>query len=218
MLRFILEHQEYDYYWGIEYDVHFEGKWSTFMERFRTSSADLIATTICKHSEIPRKNLNPVFRSPASHHFDEERWIKAFLPIYRLSKRGAEAIHNAYRDGCGGHYELTWATIIEHAGLELEDIGGDGAWVRPENRNRFYFNTPRTWSRSPGTFVFRPPFRTVLHRRNTLWHPVKPVGIHGWFSEPERQGVRRIITTVKQYVSKIVVRAWFFARWRPLKD
>lgn len=219
MLAFIREHPDFDYYWGIEYDVHFVGNWSTLMERFRDSPADLLTTTIYRHSRTPMRNLRtPPFKSPKGQEYSREKLLKCFLPIYRLSRRGAAVIHEAYCDGCGGHYEVTWATILEHSGLALEDFGGDGSWVRPENRNRFYFNTPSTPSLSPGTFVYRWVFEAVPSRTNTLWHPVKPAGAVKWYSEPGNRTVAGMLRLAKQYISRLVIGAWFMFRWRPLKD
>jgi hypothetical protein len=219
MLHFISEHPDYDYYWGIEYDVHYEGKWSFLMDAFSKSSADLLTTTIYRHMKTPGRNLaTPPFISPTNRVYRSEALIKSFLPIYRLSKRGAQEIHNAYCDGCGGHYEITWPTILYNSGFVLEDIGGNGPWVQPENLNRFYFNTPRTPSLSPGTFVFRWAFKAVPHQANILWHPVKPSGAFRWYSEADRSFARWVTVSAKRLISWFVIRAWLLTRWRNLKD
>jgi hypothetical protein len=57
----------------------------------------------------------------------------------------------------------------------LEDIGGNGEFVRPENVNRFYTNTPLDEDHAPGSMVFRPARSWTGARRNMLWHPVKPL-------------------------------------------
>jgi hypothetical protein len=59
-----------------------------------------------------------------------------------------------------------------HAGLSVEDLG----------RGKYYTNTPRDPSLSPGTFVFRPPVASGYFHENPrgfaaagmLYHPVKP--------------------------------------------
>ena len=215
-LSFGYERPEFDRIWGIEYDVHYEGDWSVFFDHFEASDAALLTTTLYRESpwRIPR----PPSRSPSFQHYDEKRWIRAFLPIFRLDRRGWEAIDAAYRAGCGGHNELTWPTILDHAGLPLEDIGGDGGWVRPGNRNRFYFNTPRTFSMSPGTFVFRPPLqRAMLHRENTLWHPVKPSNVRNWYPTVFGGGkLKNLVEAVKPYLHQFMIWWWFLTEWRPL--
>jgi hypothetical protein len=216
-LLFMARHPHYDHLWAIEYDVHYEGSWAAFFAHFAGSRADLLTTTIYRQRETPLKELPPPFRSPSFQDYPASERIRAFLPIYRLSRRGADAIDAAYRAGCGGHYELTWATILHHAGLALEDIGGDGLWVRPENVNRFYFNTKATFSMAPGTFVFRPGFRRIVQRPNTLWHPVKPEGAPAWYALRFGKGIgKTLLESVKPLVNRLLIRRWFVTRWNPL--
>jgi len=217
-LLFAVRRPDYDHYWGIEYDVHYEGDWSDFFAHFAASPADLLTTTIHWQRETPAKTLpSPPFRSPSLAEYRQPDRLWAFLAIYRISRRGVAAIDAAYRAGGGGHHELTWPTIIAHAGLVLEDIGGNGAWVRPENVNRFYFNRKSSYSMSPGTFVFRPVLRRVLKRPNTLWHPLKPKGQTPWHL-PAIAGnpARLLIEAVKPVVHRLAIRAWFALRWNPL--
>jgi len=217
-LLFLARHPGYDLLWAIEYDVHYEGAWGQFFAHFAQSPADLLTTTIYRQRETPGKELKPPFRSPSFQDYPEADRLRAFLPIYRLSRNGFAAIDAAYRAGAGGHYELTWPTILRHAGLVLEDIGGNGAWVRPENVDRFYFNTKASFSMQPGTFVFRPGFTRVIARPNTLWHPVKPAGVGPWdpASRVGSTGFRRFLEGLKPHVNRVFVRRWLATRWNPL--
>jgi hypothetical protein len=217
-LLYMARHPEVGQVWGIEYDVHFEGAWSALFEHFAGSAADLLTTTIYRQSETPDKRLSPPFRSPSFAEYREAERIRAFLPLYRLSRDGFAAIDRAYRAGAGGHHELTWPTILHHAGLALEDIGGAGAWVRPENVDRFYFNTPGNFSLAPGTFVFRPPFGAIVGRRNTLWHPVKDEEAPNWYRLRFRSGnpLKDAIEVAKPYVNRLLIRRWLARRWNPL--
>jgi hypothetical protein len=218
-LLFLARHPECAQLWAIEYDVHYEGDWGRFFAHFAASPADLLTTTIYRQRETPRKELAPPFRSPAFASYPEGERLRAFLPIFRLGRRGFAAIDAAYRAGAGGHYELTWPTILHHAGLTLEDIGGDGAWVRPENVDRFYFNTKASFSMQPGTFVFRPGFTRVIRRPDTLWHPVKPAGVGPWdkASRAGLRGPRRLLERLKPAVNRVLVRRWLATRWNPLR-
>jgi hypothetical protein len=145
--------------------------------------------------------------------------VRGFYPIYRITARGLDAIDAAYRAGWSGHYEMGWANYILAANGIIEDIGGNGPYVAPENRNRFYFSSRRTFTKSPGTFVFRPAFRTVPARyENTLWHPVKPSGEYlNWFGliDP-RGGLKSIVERLKPSAWAIVIRIWFALYWRRL--
>lgn len=219
-LLFMARHPECEHVWGVEYDVHYQGAWSTIFDHFNDSKADLLATSIRFQRELAYKTqMVPPLKSPSSQEYLKGDQIYVFLPFYRLSRAGATAIDRAYRDGAGGHCELTWATILYNAKLELEDIGGNGPWVKPENIHRFYFNTPKSFSLAPGTFVFRPPFRTIIQRPNTLWHPLKPAGVVHWWATRFRfdSRLKNAIEFAKPYVNRILIRAWLMIRWNPLR-
>ena len=183
------------------------------------SAADLVTTTIYYQRETPQKELPVPFRSPSFARYPDAARLRAFLPIYRLSRRGFEAVDRAYRAGADGHHEQIWPTVLHHAGLALEDIGGNGRWVRPENVDRFYFNEPGSFSMAPGTFVWRPAFHRVMRRRNTLWHPVKPSGVHTWYAIRFRSGnlARDAIDAAKPWINRLMIHRWFMTRWNPLK-
>ena len=217
-LEFARRHPGHDRIWFVEYDVHWEGQWSVLFERFHDSDADMLATTIFRINQVPHKLAEltyPRLVLPAGMVWSDAQAIKAFLPICRLSRAALDALDAAYRGGLGGHYEITVPSIAAHAGLVVEDIGGDGDFVRPQNRNRFYFARGSTSSHSPGSFVFRPAPR-VLPRRNTLWHPVKPGSVPLWHPLRDTGSpLKTMVERVKPFVWGWVIRLWFATRWRP---
>jgi hypothetical protein len=162
----------YQHYWVVEYDVRFSGSWRRLFTAFADSDADLLATTLTRYAAIPDwyhwggLDLGGL---PVS----EDDYLRAFLPLYRISNRALARLDGDYRRGVAGHFECLGPTLLHHAGLNLEDIGGDGEFVRPENRNRFYRNTPTADTLAPGSFVFRPVMDRAGKQRDTLWHPVK---------------------------------------------
>ena len=165
---------DYDFYWVIEYDVRFSGSWRAFFEAHVSNPADLLGTTLTRRPDIvnwyhwPSLNL-------ADLAITEKEHIRGFFPIYRLSQRGLRILDQAYRRGVTGHFEALFPTILSNAGAVIEDIGGDGEFVRPENKNRFYRNTPSAAWLAPGTFVFRPAIETIGAEPDMLWHPVKEI-------------------------------------------
>jgi hypothetical protein len=209
-LIFRAAHPDYDYYWGIEYDVHYEGDWRFLFDRFAPSPADLIGTTLYQASKTPGKILTPPLREADGREYDLAQAVRGLYPIFRLSGRAARTIDEAYRSGIGGHYELAWGAICKRKGLVIEDFGGNGEFVRLHNRNAFYFNTPRSWSLSPGNFVFRPAFTKAMPYENSLWHPVKPDNIYNWFSLKVKGGlIKNVIEMIKPIVWKIGIWGWF---------
>ena len=207
----------YDTYWFVEYDVHWEGYWSVFFEHFRPSGAAVIATTVMHIDDIPHKEFreHPPLVTPSAVRWDRRNFIKCFLPICRIDRAVFTALDAAYRAGLGGHYELTVASVAAANGLEVEDIGGAGAYVRAENVNRFYFANGSTYTHSPGNFVFRPDQR-VLPRLNTLWHPVKLSGVPLWHPLRKDGGfLKRLVEKIKPVICRVIIWVWFATRWRP---
>ena len=218
-LEFFRRHPDHDRYWFVEYDVFWQGHWSVFFDHFDRSEADLLAATIHRLDAMPHKAdiAYPVQVVPEGMAWERAKVLKAFLPICRLSNRGLRALDAAYRAGLGGHYEINVPSVLAQNGMDGEDYGGDGAFVRPDNLNRFYFARGDTFSHSPGTFVFRPA-QHVLRRQNTLWHPVKPEGVPVWFPLAIRGNLRKnIVEWTKPHVGRLIIRWWFAVRWRPLR-
>jgi hypothetical protein len=191
LLLFFKDQPEYKYYWLIEYDVRFSGSWHELFLYFRSSPSDLLATSLINYSEV-----KDWFRWQSldfcGKKVDRNEYVKGFFPIFRISNRALQRMDKDYRSGVTGHYECLMPTLLNHAGLLLEDIGGDGKYSKPENNNRFYTNTPQNDSHAPGTFVFTPQMNWPGQKSNTLWHPVKYKPI--W---------RVVLSRIKQYILKL---------------
>ena len=219
-LEFRRRNPGYDAYWFVEYDVHYQGDWTDFFEHFRASRAGLIGTILERIAKTPHKlkTLNyPVLVVPAHLNWSEANMVKGFFPICRLSATLLDALDREYRAGLGGHYEVTMPTVAALGGMIVEDIGGNGPFVRDDNRDRFYFANKSSYSHSPGNFVFRPNIRRPLPYRNTLWHPVKPSGVPAWHPLRLRGHVfKNILEAIKPVVVRAWIRWWFAVRWRPL--
>jgi hypothetical protein len=173
VLLFFKEHPEYERFWMIEYDVRFTGPWDRFLSAFEASDADLLGTTLTRHATTPNWYHWPSL-DLSGKPIGKDRYIRGFFPIYRLSRRALVQLDRDYLDGVTGHFECLIPTLLHHAGMTIEDIGGDGEFVRDGNRNRFYRNTPVRGSLTPGTFVFRPVRHRPGDEPDTLWHPVRP--------------------------------------------
>ncbi len=218
-LSFFREHPEYDYYWCVEYDVHYEGRWGFLFERFESSRADVLGTLMdsAVKARFKLDLLSPPFTRPDGTRVTAEEAIIGFFPFYRLSNRMLQLLDKCFTEGWNGNYEFTWGTLAKDHGFEIEEIGGNGPWVRPHNRNVFYFNNVRRWDISPGTFVFRPTFTTVKKRENTLWHPVKPKGNYFIYSPvgPDRTIAGWIKHLAKAVLYSATIWMWFTFKWRP---
>ena len=161
LLKFFKENQGYDYYWLVEDDVRFSGDWKDFFDSFASSTSDFLSSVIETKAENPNwywwaslKTGNEVIA--------EEKLLKAFNPIYRLSRQALACIDAYLRIGWMGHYEVLLPTLLYNKGFLLEDFGGEGTFVRPENNAKFYDDTSMR-------------IAPVLpdDRKNYLFHPVK---------------------------------------------
>lgn len=161
LLKFFKENQGYDYYWLVEDDVRFSGEWKEFFGSFASCTSDFLSSVIETKAENPNwywwtslKTGNAVIA--------EEKLLKSFNPIYRLSRQALTCIDAHLRIGWMGHHEVLLPTLLYNKGFLLEDFGGEGSFVRQENKSKFYDLTSMR-------------IAPVLpdDRKNYLFHPVK---------------------------------------------
>jgi hypothetical protein len=182
VLQFLHKNQQYGYAWRIEYDVRFTGDWRILFDSFNGNESDLLGTTLFRFSFRPSWVWWQTIVAPTGH-LDQSDLIRGFFPIFRLSSRAAEILHWAHYEGWRGHGEGLIPTVLYKYGYSIEDIGGDGEFIRPENKHRFYTNTPANSGLWPGTFIVRasyngnlliPQFDNVCPiELRKLYHPVK---------------------------------------------
>lgn len=161
LLKFFKENQGYDYYWLVEDDVRFSGEWKEFFGSFASCTSDFLSSVIETKAENPNwywwtslKTGNAVIA--------EEKLLKSFNPIYRLYSQALACVDAHLRKGWMGHHEVLLPTLLYNKGFLLEDFGGEGAFVCPENKAKFYNDTSMH-------------IAPVLpdDRKNYLFHPVK---------------------------------------------
>jgi GT2 family glycosyltransferase len=171
---------DYDSYWMIEYDVRFSGAWSVLLDHFRESDADLLTARLRRYESGSRWAWWDSLEIPDGDVPLEDR-LACFHPVCRYSNRALAELKRCYGDGWRGHSEVLIPTAIDQAGFHLLDLGGRGEWVRPEDRDRFYVAPQdellvgRRWL-DRSTFRWRPHFKRVGSRPETLYHPVKELG------------------------------------------
>jgi hypothetical protein len=172
MLLVADETEKFSHLWRVEYDVRFSGDWHLFFDSFVTNESDLLGTTIFRYDFRPDWNWWDSLKTP-NIPLQKQMLIRGFLPVFRLSKKACDILKSSYQAGWSGHYEVSIPTILNYNGCSIEDIGGDGEFVQPGNRNRFYTNTPSAPGLSPGTFVYHPQAYTYSSIPNKLYHPIK---------------------------------------------
>jgi hypothetical protein len=193
---------DYAWYWYIEYDMAFSGNWRTFFDAWQASDSDILAVNMIRRTATPDWPLWKSMEPPEDEGPDTGACIRAHHAISRLSRRTLEVLRPIYQLGWAGHSEALLTTLAARNGLKVEDIGGDGEFVRPVNINRFYRSTPTSNTLGPGTLVFRPAMEAPGDEPNMLWHPVKKASRFDWDREPGR--ARRLWNRVSMRARRLV--------------
>lgn len=191
LMKFFREHRPYDYYWLIEYDVRYRGRWADFFAQWHDDPSDMLTCRVRSYAEEPGfpwwKLTHPTKTLPP-----EER-VHSFNPIHRLSRRALELLHDEMLDGWSGHQEVIVPTLLAHHGYRVTDFADPSVARRP----CYTTHPPNPGGEARrGTMRFRPLRYTVGWRRDTLYHPVKgPVSTF-------RQHVRTRLTKLRALVGK----------------
>lgn len=180
VLKFFLQQDEFDWYWVIEDDVRCSGPWTGTFRELARSDADLLMTVVQDYDEVTDWHWWSSLVTGDEIVPTADR-VKGFGPFCRLSRTCLRAIDRKYREGWGGHFEVTWPNIARASGLTIEDVGAHGKYTPAARQGKFYTCTVGSWHLFPGTFVFRPPFHDTgasefgkhLTPHSMLWHPVK---------------------------------------------
>jgi hypothetical protein len=168
-LLFYHKHSNYEHYYCCEDDVVYSGDMSELITELQVFDDAILCTHITRYVDswtyanlfTPGNLLAP---PPA---------YLAFLPFARISNQGFKAMFDAFSQGVGGHSEMTLPYAIQAAGLSMRDIGGEGEFVSPELKNKYYVGR-KTQSTQVGTFICNPASFAAGKRENCLYHPVKP--------------------------------------------
>lgn len=175
VLRFYIDHPEYDYYWFIEYDVTFTGNWATLVEDCANNLAEYDFLSCHIEKFLPGTNGNWAWWKWTSKvGYSLHDCIKAFNPICRYSSQALQTLDMYLRNGHAAHSEVAIPTCLHHAGLRIGDIGGTGDFTIDGYRNRFYVQGIGI---NCGTMRWRPVYTQeeidALGTHNKLFHPVK---------------------------------------------
>jgi hypothetical protein len=172
-LDFYGNHPGFDFYWFIEYDVVFTGNWATLLNEVQNDRADFLAAHIRSHAEEPLWPWWKTLDLPGCP-LPKFEWLRSFVPVCRISRRGLRALDEHVKLGWSGHYEALIPCVIRSSSLAVADLGGAGKWTPRHRRHRFYSSYSLSGeSMLAGTHRHRPPHYLPRLRRNTIFHPVK---------------------------------------------
>ncbi len=171
-LGFLAAH-DYEHGWMVEHDVMYSGRWIDFFRHFEDHAAHLLACHIRDYEQEP--DWNKWDRLQPAERFDGMRKVRAFMPVFRISREAARAVLDAYRSGRRGHFEALTPTWLNHIGLSMEEIGDRGPYTPMHRRGLFYTtrSDPTGSLTGWGTMRYRPSLLFWGWRSNRLYHPVK---------------------------------------------
>lgn len=172
VLLFWLENDQYSNIWVCEDDVEYTGELGSLINTICAEGADF--GLACTHVRRlpPDWDYIPLF-SCGNEDISKNQMRVCFLPFFCINHAALAAIDAAYRRGWSGYNEMAWAVILDHAGIHIRDIGGNGPYVAPEDRGKCYIDN------SPDSFEKLGSFGTIRIRlfpgrgEDILWHPVK---------------------------------------------
>jgi hypothetical protein len=174
LLLFYKDNPQYLYYWNIEYDVCFSGNWSDFFSFFKDKKEDFISSHIETKEDNPEWNRwNEMELQGIS--IQEDRYVKSFNPIYRISGNALAFLDRFLKCGHRGHHELLIPTVLNENGFNLADLGGHGRFCYNGYENLFYIGgqSHHPWYMD-STMRYRPVFRLEdMSVVNKLYHPIK---------------------------------------------
>jgi hypothetical protein len=174
VLQFYLECPDFEYYWIIEDDVHFSGEWKYFFDFFNLCKHDFISAHLRSYSEEPEWFWWTALIH-STHSIPMDKRIRSFNPIYRISAKALQFIHNALINKWAGHHEVLLPTLLYYNQFRLLDFGGQGNFVPKNNNNRFYTSaSDPKGDLNEGTMRYRPVWNEPGEEKNKLYHPVKP--------------------------------------------
>ena len=192
-LDFFSHHRDFEYYWFIEYDVVFSGNWATLFAGVLDDPADLLAAHVRSLAEEPRWPWWSTLHFPDTA-LPQPLWLRAFFPVYRISRGGLRAVSERVKLGWSGHFEALIPCAIASATLSISDLGGSGTRTPAERRHLFYssFSSNAGESLNAGTLRHRPAHIFPLLRSNTIYHPIKARSGDGLLNFLRQQHLREL--------------------------
>lgn len=174
LFQFFLDNPNYYYYWFIEYDVRFSGRWNLFFDAFSTVKADFLTCDIRSYADEPSWSWWQL-KHPQEHIPINER-IRSFNAIYRISNVAISFLHKVFKSGWCGHHEVVLPTLLRHNGFTIKEISGRSKYTVSGMEDKFYSSSPANikGKLSGMTMRYRPSFWLSGLQRKKLYHPVKP--------------------------------------------
>lgn len=135
-------HTEEKYIWLLDSRILWDDLEERFHAGFEENGADLLATQVRRYTEDSGWTWWAYLKAPTDE-TPVSYGVAALLPLVRLSRKAAEVVLDGLEAGWSGHPEAVIPTLVNRAGLVIEDIGGKGGFTPPERLGLWY--DERTW-------------------------------------------------------------------------
>ena len=107
----------------------------------------------------------------------QNRYLKSFNPIYRISNRALKALDGVLSLRNSGHHEVVIPTVLDYLGYTINDFGGNSEFTLCELNIPCYLSNSElnNWY-TESTMRYRPVFnKEAITRKgidNMLYHPI----------------------------------------------
>jgi hypothetical protein len=122
LLLFKRSHPGYAYYWQVEGDVDYRGRWGNFFAPYRDANAGLVAAHFHRWQDWPDWCWWPSLTAPPDVNLRNEQLFKTFMAVVRFSHEALNSVERAHRQGWLGHFEAVVPTVLMMQGFQLEDL------------------------------------------------------------------------------------------------
>lgn len=195
LFAFYLKYPDYNYYWYIEDDVRYGNEWKSFFSFFSDNNiqSDFLTCHVRSYIEDPHWYWWNTLKHPIKVNIPEAARLLSFNPIFRISKKAIQFLHQELLSGWIGHHEVLLPTLLKNAGFRVNDFGGTGKFVLPKCKARFYRPAEQSssdHSLNSGSMRFRPFIQDNEMTESLLYHPVKPKGVQSDDWQLENQRIR----------------------------
>jgi hypothetical protein len=179
VLLFALRQPRYQRFLVMEYDVDYSGNWGDLLDDASAGGTEYAAFHFLSQAADPGW-----FHWPTVEPAESDRaWasnpgnlIHSFNPLYFITRRALELVHNATRKGWHAHFEALLPTVLTHAGCRIVNLAAYDrfcvGWLQHasddtpvEALSTFRFHPEVT----PREFVARSTGRTMFHPIKQPW-------------------------------------------------
>lgn len=116
---------KHKWFWFLEDDVVYTGKWSGLIDDVAGDKSDLLCSHIASYRDIPNWSWWATLKAPAAAVQNSNPLTivtKAFFPVYRVSARALLKVLDYQRSGWAGHMEVLVPTILKYVGYTIRDL------------------------------------------------------------------------------------------------